>query len=129
MKRLVSMAAVGLSTVLLLPLAVAAQEAVALREVPDPAGDVQGTAGPMQGEGPTVTVPGPDYLDITELRLEEVGSDLVVTFELAGSIVAKDPAVDEDPLHACSCDRMPRQSSRSRRDGAPVGGSSRWRPA
>jgi hypothetical protein len=95
MKRLVSITAVGLSMGLLIPLAVAPQEAVALREVPDQTGDVQGIAGPMQGEGPTVTVPGPDYLDITVLRLEEEGSDLVVTFELAGNIVAKDPAVDE----------------------------------
>jgi hypothetical protein len=95
MKRLMFITSVGLSLVLLMPLGVAAQEPVTLSDVPDPTGDVQGTAGPMLGEGPTVTVPGPDYLDITALRLEEDGSDLVVTFELAGEIVARDPAVDE----------------------------------
>jgi hypothetical protein len=95
MKGSVYVSAAGLSLVMLLPLAAAAQGVPPQTRVPDPTGDVQGTAGPMQGQGPAVTLPGPGYLDITALHLEREGSDLVATFGLAAAILEHDPAVDE----------------------------------
>jgi hypothetical protein len=95
MKGSVYVSAAGLSLVMLLPSSVAAQGTAAATQVPDPTGDVQGTAGPMQGEGPAVTLPGPGYLDITSLHLERESSDLVATFELAEAIPEHDPTVDE----------------------------------
>jgi hypothetical protein len=96
MKCLVSMAAVGLSMVLLMPLGAAAQaEMDHGLEVSDPVGDLLATVGPLPVDGVTSNEPAPAHLDITRLGLITEGSDLIVTFEVAGDIPERDPTVRE----------------------------------
>ena len=96
MKRLVSMSAVGLSMVLLMPLGVAAHTQVDQGlEVGDPVGDPLAIAGPVPNPGLISNEPAPDYLDITRLGLMTEGSDLLVTFEVAGDIPKQYPTVTE----------------------------------